>query len=45
MANMDLREEEELIERARRDPEAFGKLYDQYYSPIFGYVLKKSSQY
>lgn len=41
MANMDLSEEEELVERARRDPEAFGKLYDQYYSQIFGYVLKR----
>jgi RNA polymerase sigma-70 factor (ECF subfamily) len=38
---MDLEEEKELVERARKDPEAFGKLYDQYYSPIFGYVLKR----
>jgi RNA polymerase sigma-70 factor (ECF subfamily) len=38
---MDLDEEKELVERARRDPEAFGKLYDQYYSQIFGYVLRR----
>ncbi len=38
---MDLAEEKELVERARRDPEAFAKLYDQYYSQIFGYVLKR----
>jgi len=38
---MDLSEEKELVERARRAPEAFGKLYDQYYSQIFGYVLKR----
>jgi len=38
---MDLSEEKELVERARRDPEAFGKLYDQYYSQIFGYVLRR----
>ena len=38
---MDLTEEKELIERARKDPNAFGELYDQYYSRIFGYVLKR----
>ena len=38
---MDLSEEKELVERARRDPDAFGKLYDQYYSQIFGYALKR----
>ena len=38
---MDLNEEKELVEKARRNPEAFGKIYDQYYSPIFGYVLKR----
>ena len=38
---MDLIEEKELVEKARRNPEAFGKIYDQYYSPIFGYVLKR----
>ena len=38
---MDLSEEKELVERARKDPEAFGKIYDQYYSPIFNYVLRR----
>ena len=38
---MDLIEEKELVERARRDPEVFGKLYDQYYSQIFNYVLRR----
>jgi RNA polymerase sigma-70 factor (ECF subfamily) len=38
---MDLIEEKELVERARRDPEVFGKLYDQYYSRIFNYVLRR----
>ena len=41
MADMDLSEEKELVERARKDPDAFGKLYDQYYSQILGYVLKR----
>lgn len=38
---MDLSEEKELVERARRDADAFGELYDRYYSQIFGYVLKR----
>ena len=38
---MDLNEEKELVKRAKKDPEAFGKLYDQYYSQIFGYILKR----
>ena len=38
---MDLIEEKELVERARRDPEVFGKLYDQYYSQIFNYILRR----
>ena len=38
---MNLDEEKELIEQAKKDPEAFGKLYDNYYSQIFGYILKR----
>ena len=38
---MDLTEQKEVIERARKDPNVFGELYDEYYSPIFGYVLKR----
>ena len=38
---MDLNEERELVKKAKKDPEAFGKLYDKYYSQIFGYILKR----
>ena len=38
---MDLKEEKELVEMARREPETFGKIYDQYYSQIFSYVLRR----
>jgi RNA polymerase sigma-70 factor (ECF subfamily) len=38
---MDLIEEKELVARARRDPEVFGRLYDQYYSQIFNYILRR----
>lgn len=40
---MDLHEEKELIERAKQDPDVFAGLYDQYYSKIFGYVLKRTA--
>jgi len=40
---MDLNEQGNLVERARLDLEALGELYDQYYSRIFGYVLKRTA--
>ena len=39
---MNLEEEKRLVREAKTDPEAFGRLYDQYYSKIFGYVLKRT---
>lgn len=38
---MDLSEEKELIERAKSDPLAFGKLYDAYYPKILRYILHR----
>ena len=40
---MELRKEKELIKEAKKDPEVFGKLYDQHYSRIFGYVLRRTA--
>jgi len=40
---MSLEQEKDLVERAKSDAEAFGELYDQYYSQIFGYVLKRTA--
>ena len=40
---MDLEQEKELVERAQSDADAFGELYDQYYSQIFGYVLRRTA--
>lgn len=40
---MDLEQEKELVERAKNDTQAFGELYDQYYSKIFGYVLRRTA--
>ncbi len=33
--------EQALIERAKEDPQAFGKLFDRYYPAIFAYVLRR----
>lgn len=38
---MDMSDEKELILRAKKDPEAFGVIFDRYYDPIFGYVLRR----
>ncbi len=40
---MDSEQERQLIERAKADIDAFGQLYDEYYSRIFGYVLKRTA--
>lgn len=37
----DLNSEKDLIEKAKKDPEAFSELYSKNYSKIFGYVLKR----
>ncbi len=40
---MDLEREKELIDKVKNDSQAFGKLYDEYYSQIFGYVLRRTA--
>ena len=39
----DLEREKELVERAKNHTDAFGELYDLYYSEIFGYVLRRTA--
>lgn len=34
-------EERALVHRAKKDPDAFARLYDEYYSKIFNYVLRR----
>jgi RNA polymerase sigma-70 factor (ECF subfamily) len=43
VADMDLSEEKELVKQAQGSPDAFAKLYDQYYPRIFGYILRRSA--
>jgi len=40
---MDLLEEKEIIEKAKKNPEVFGLLYDKFYQPIFNYILKRTA--
>jgi len=40
---MNLEQEKALVERAKNNTEAFGELYDKYYSQIFGYVLRRTA--
>lgn len=35
-------EEQQLIEKAQQDPEAFGQLYDSYYQPIFAFLYSRT---
>ena len=40
---MTTEEEKELINKAQKDPEAFGIIFDNYYTPIFNYCLRRVS--
>ncbi|MCD6271165.1 sigma-70 family RNA polymerase sigma factor [bacterium] len=35
--------ERDLVKRAKKDPETFGLIYDKYYQPIFGYILRRTA--
>lgn len=39
---MDQAEEKKLIERAKKDPEALGQIFEKYYSPLLNYILKRT---
>ena len=41
--NMEREQEKALVEKAKTDPDAFGKLYDEHYSPIFNYLLRRTA--
>lgn len=33
---------QELVSDAQHDPEAFGRLYDEYYQPVFGFMYNRT---
>jgi RNA polymerase sigma-70 factor (ECF subfamily) len=42
---MDLDDERSTIERAKKEPEVFGVLFDRYYPAIFGYVMRRTDDW
>jgi len=34
-----------LIEQCRTDPTAFGEVFDHWYKPIFGYIMRRTANY
>jgi len=40
---MELSEEKKIVEEAKKNPEVFGELYDEFYKPIFNYILRRTS--
>lgn len=43
ISKMNTEEEKALVEEAKTDINSFGRLYEQYYQPIFGYILRRTA--
>src|ERR1700733_15623567 len=42
---MNPEQEAELIEQCRSDPAAFGRVFDCWYKPVFGYIMRRTADY
>src|SRR3984885_5184186 len=42
---MNPEQEAELIEQCRLDPAAFGQVFDRWYKPVFGYIMRRTADY
>ena len=42
MSDDEIRQEYEIVERSRRDPKAFGELYEKYFDRIYYYLLRQT---
>lgn len=42
---MKIDQEQKLVEAAKTDANAFGELYDFYYSKIFNYILRRTGDF
>ena len=42
MTEAEIKEENEIVERAKRNPEEFGYLYDRYFEGIFGFIFRRT---
>ena len=37
--------EAQLVQKCHRDPAAFGEVFDLWYKPIFGYIMRRTADY
>ncbi|MBN8577455.1 MAG: sigma-70 family RNA polymerase sigma factor [Cyclobacteriaceae bacterium] len=44
MTEDEIRREEQIIERSKKDPRAFGELYEKYFDRIFYYILRQTDE-
>jgi RNA polymerase sigma-70 factor, ECF subfamily len=42
MTEDEIRKEQAIIERSKKDPQAFGELYEKYFDRIFNYILRQT---
>ena len=42
MTEDEIRKEEQIIERSKKDPRAFGELYEKYFDRIFNYIYRQT---
>jgi RNA polymerase sigma-70 factor (ECF subfamily) len=42
MTEDEIRKEKAIIERSKKDPQAFGELYEKYFDRIFNYILRQT---
>ncbi|SHN31021.1 RNA polymerase sigma factor [Mucilaginibacter sp. OK098] len=42
---MNPEQEKELIQQCRNDPAAFGQVFDLWYKPVFGYIMRRTAEY
>ncbi|WP_252793461.1 RNA polymerase sigma factor [Mucilaginibacter flavidus] len=45
VATMNPEQEKELIQQCRASPAAFGQVFDIWYKPVFGYILRRTADY
>jgi RNA polymerase sigma-70 factor (ECF subfamily) len=42
---VDAKKEQQLIQRCRDNPAAFGDVFDLWYAPVFGYIYRRTADY
>src|SRR5882762_8575670 len=45
VATMNPEQEKHLIEQCHADPAAFGQVFDLWYKPVFGYIMRRTADY